>query len=156
MQPRTYALVALAIPFAAIALMMAPILVNAGRFSEVTADEFVQYVLPLLVSFGFPQYVVFAIVLAVVLLTRRMSGVAIHRLAIWAPVLFVPFLAGPFMFAADSLVGALQILALFAALGLTVGYVCVFFAVGLWPAFVRDDAPPPSPAAPPSDAPPTP
>jgi len=138
MKPRTYALVALTIPIAAIALMMAPILVSFIGKPGSLGDLFM-----FSVAFGFPQYVAFAIVLALV--TRRMSGAAIHRLALWAPVLFVPLLAGPVMFAQGSFVDAMQILLSIGGLGLTVGYVCVFFAVGLWPAFVRDDAPPPAP-----------
>jgi hypothetical protein len=137
MKPRTFALVALTIPFAAIAVVMAPILVVSFGDPAGWND-----VLETSAAFGLPQYAVFGLALAIA--TRRMSGSGIRRLALWAPLLFVPFLLAPFVWANRGWRDGFAALALMSGLGLAVGYACVGIALGLWPAFVVDaDSPAP-------------
>ncbi len=139
MTPRTFARLLLLVPFAVIAVIMAPILVNAGRAGSMSAGEFVRYGLPVLVSFGVPQYAVFALGLAIA--TRRMNAGQIRRLALWAPVLFVPVLVAPMAVAQHSLADVLSVVAMMGAIGLAVGYVCVGIALVLWPLCVREESP---------------
>ena len=118
---------------------MAPILVNAGSAGSMSAGEFVRYGLPVLVSFGVPQYAVFALGLAIA--TRRMNEAQIRRLALWVPVLFVPVLVAPVAVAQHSLTEGLPVVAMMGAIGLAVGYVCVGIAFLQWPIGVRGETP---------------
>ena len=54
------------------------------------------------------------------------------KLALWAPVLFVPVLVGPFVWEADTLDDAARVAGLMGAIGLGVGYFCVAITLGIW------------------------
>ena len=119
MTPRAYARVALLIPLGVLALVMSPILLASARPD-----------IELLVSFGVPQYLVFATILAAV--ARGKDEHQLTKLVLWAPVLFVPVLVGPFVWEADSLDDAATVAGLMGAIGLAVGYLCVAMTLGIW------------------------
>ena len=118
--PGAYARAALLIPLGVVALLMSPMLLALVRHPDIE----------LLVSFGVPQYFVFATILAVV--ARGKDERQLTKLALWAPVLFVPVLVGPFVWEADTLDDAARVAGLMGAIGLGVGYFCVAITLGIW------------------------
>jgi hypothetical protein len=125
MKRQTLVYAALSMPLGVMAVIAAP-LILAGWGKPIPFPM----LWPVLVSFGLPQYLVFAPLLALV--SRRCNATQIVWLMLAAPLLFVPFLVAPFLATQSSTEDMIGVTLLVGGAGLAVGYLCVALAFGLW------------------------
>jgi len=127
---------ALTVPLFAILLIMLPML--AGGTPRMWKAEDLRVFLELSIGFGMPQYLVFAPLLAWA--TRGRTDAQIQRLALLAPLLFVPFLVAPMLPHALSVQDVAGMVGLMGGLSIVVGYPCVLVGLAVWASSTAKDA----------------
>ena len=128
---------ALTVPLFAILLIMSPMLASGTARLPRGLEQWTA-LLQLSSMFGLPQYLVFAPLLA--LATRGRTDAQVRRLALLAPLLFVPFLMAPVFTSSPTVSDVVHAALSMGGLSILVGYPCVVVGLAVWASSTAKDA----------------